>query len=689
MKSSCPSARGALRFFVLLALVIGGEFGGPALRAQFAWQSVAASPQGLAAVAYDGGVWAAVGSRGTIVRSTDSLSFSVVYSDTSAGNFSDVAAGGGKWVAVSTSGRVAVSSNAQDWTLLPPVSGFPTTAPGLYGVTYGNGYFVAVGYRLLARSSDGVSWQIESLPAAGASFEAVAWSAAGGFVAVGQNGSMARSLDGATWTAVTSGTANSLYAVTYGAGYYVAVGYGGTIVRSADGVNWTTIVAGTPAGTGTSVAWYGIAYTGGRFVATGLNKAVIHSTDGGLTWQTAALLPIVTPPALSTPDPLAIASSATRLVIVVGDGNALTSPNPDGPQAPAISAQPADAAVRPGGSLLLSVTAVGSGLTYQWQKDGSAIAGATDATLSLTGVTRADAGAYRVIVSNSGGAVVSHAATVAVREPGRLANLSIRSSAGAQDATLIIGFSITGGDNRTESLLLRGVGPTLTGYGLAGALTDPVLSVYRGQSSVAGNDNWAGDASVTSVGDAVGAFRLGAADSKDAALLYSAAPGSYTMSITGKSAAAGIALGEIYESPSAISASGDDAPRLVNLSARTFAGNAEQTLIAGFSIAGEADKRLLVRAVGPTLAAYGVGGVVADPELKVIREGVLVASNDNWAPSAAMTQAENASGAFPLTAASGRDAALIVTLSPGVYSVQATGVNGTTGIVLLEVYELP
>ena len=104
-----------------------------------------------------------------------------------------------------------------------------------------------------------------------------------------------------------------------------------------------------------------------------------------------------------------------------------------------------------------------------------------------------------------------------------------------------------------------------------------------------------------------------------------------------------------------------------------------------------ATKAVLARAIGPALSAFGVGGVLADPSLNIVGGGTLVASNDNWSsPSgngAAVTSAAAATGAFPLTAQNGLDAALVATLAPGAYTMQIAGNGSTNGFVLAEVYD--
>ncbi|MFZ9836937.1 MAG: DUF1566 domain-containing protein [Opitutaceae bacterium] len=343
--------------------------------------------------------------------------------------------------------------------------------------------------------------------------------------------------------------------------------------------------------------------------------------------------------------------------------------------------------VAPGASVQLTVGATGEGtLTYQWRKAGVAIPGATRSTLALANVGAADAGTYSVLVSGSGGTVESGPAGVALGTA-RMANLSVRSGAGAGDATLIVGFVLAGGSPPT--LLARGVGPTLGAFGVGGSLADPVLTLFSGAGvALATNDDWGGGADATALASAAaefGAFAL-PAGSRDAALLTAPAAGAYTAQLTGKAGASGVALVELYHR------SGAGVAGLVNLSARTRVGTGAEVLIAGFVIAGSEPKRLLIRAVGPALAGFGVGDVLADPQLALYRQGSAAALrlNDDWGAGGAVALAAAAGqvGAFALPANS-RDSALLVVLEPGAYTAQISGAGAASGVALLELYDVP
>lgn len=265
----------------------------------------------------------------------------------------------------------------------------------------------------------------------------------------------------------------------------------------------------------------------------------------------------------------------------------------------------------------------------------------------------------------------------------RLSNVAVRTSTGGGD-TLITGFTI--GPGPTKRVLVRAVGPTLTEFGVPGALTDPRLEVYNAAGTrIAENDNWTTDNAA--IFAAVGAFPLNSA-SKDAALVIDLPSGGYTVHVTGIGSS-GQALVEVYEVSGGVT-------RLVNLSTRANVGTGANIIIPGISIApGAGTRRLLVRAVGPSLGAFGVPGTLADPKLELFSGSNKIAENDNWgspfgvvaADAATLAAAFANNGAFPLAAGS-RDAALLINLAAGGYTLQVSGVGNTTGAALVEVYDL-
>lgn len=268
--------------------------------------------------------------------------------------------------------------------------------------------------------------------------------------------------------------------------------------------------------------------------------------------------------------------------------------------------------------------------------------------------------------------------------PGRLANLSVRTRAGTGDQTLITGFAVTG--TSTKSILVRAVGPTLSVFGLSGVLADPLVEIAPlGAANIATNDNWGGTPALTSAFASVGAFALSGPGSADAALIFSPAAGAYTAKVTGVGGRTGTALVEVYD------AGEGNATRLSNVSARTQVGTGADALIVGVVVNGNVPKRLLIRAVGPTLGAFGVSGTLADPVLVVrpLGSDTIVATNDNWRGTTALKATFASVGAFGFASDTSADAAVAIELPPGAYTATVTGKGDTTGVALVEVYELP
>jgi arabinan endo-1,5-alpha-L-arabinosidase len=365
---------------------------------------------------------------------------------------------------------------------------------------------------------------------------------------------------------------------------------------------------------------------------------------------------------------------------------------PPPPPGPVITAEPVSRTIAPGGSVTFNVTATGNNLSYQWRKNGQAIPGATSSSLTLTGVQPTDAAQYTVVVSSGAASTTSATAHLIVDTPkvGRLINLSVRSRAGVGDQTLIAGFVVSG--SGTKPVMVRGTGPTLSAFNVSGVLADPKLILYQGSTSVAENDSWGTAANQQGI-IALNGHRLGSVDlhSKDAVLLLPVDATAYTAHIRGSDGGSGIALAEVYDADLGEPGTPgfDQQARLVNISARTHVGTGDSILIAGFVINGNVPRRVMVRGTGPTLANFGVSGVLPDPMLQLYSGSAVIAQNDNWtaAPNVAEIQAV---GGHKLGAETrdSRDATLVLTLLPGAYTAHVSGVNNTTGIGLVEVYDL-
>jgi hypothetical protein len=419
----------------------------------------------------------------------------------------------------------------------------------------------------------------------------------------------------------------------------------------------------------------------------------------GATGSTLSL-PVVNPADVGTYS--VVASNAVGSTSSAGATLGIAGP-------PIITRQPLSRAVYNRANVTFSVTAVGSPApSYQWRKNGVNIAGATSATLQLKSVTRSDAGKYTVRVSNAIGWMISNTATLMTENvtsrredeavidsdgvrvtpdaanASRLVNLSVRASAGSGDDGLIVGFVVDGLANK--QVLIRGIGPSLRDFGVIGALDDPKLGLYSGSTLTASNDDWITNENallIEGVSAGVGAFGLRERGA-DAALMTTLKSGAYTAQVSSKDASSGVALVEVYDT--AVAASGS---RLVNLSVRSKVGGAAEAPNVGFVIAGTTPKRVLIRAVGPTLRAFGVTDAIADPQLEVYRGPTLVEQNDNWGGGEVYSGIFSRVGAFGFADPESRDAVLFTVLDPGAYTVVVSGANGTSGVGLVELYEVP
>jgi hypothetical protein len=359
------------------------------------------------------------------------------------------------------------------------------------------------------------------------------------------------------------------------------------------------------------------------------------------------------------------------------------TPTPAAPGEVKLEMTPAAGVVAPGAAAAFAVTATGTGtLTYQWFKNGSEIPGATAATFGLAGAAAGDAGAYAVVVTNALGSAVSNVANLAVAAlppvvtGGYITNLSARATLVSGDDALTLGYVVAGA--AAKPLLLRAIGPTLGAFGVVGAVNDPRLETFDAASvRTAANDDWlAADAAAFA---AAGAFPL-AEGSRDAALSIKVAPGAGTARVTADGP--GAVLVEIYD-PAASRVS-----RITNVSARSFVGGGDAALIGGFTLGGSGRKQLLIRALGPQLAAFGVAGALADPVVELYdAAGARIGANDNW--SRELTEVFAAAGAAPLPSDSA-DAAIAPTLDAGrSYSVVVRSRDGSPGEAMLEIYVVP
>ena len=275
----------------------------------------------------------------------------------------------------------------------------------------------------------------------------------------------------------------------------------------------------------------------------------------------------------------------------------------------------------------------------------------------------------------------------------RLINLSSRSQVGPTGgANLITGFVI--GGPAPKQVLLRAVGPGLASFGFSDIAGNPRLVLFDNTGAIiAQNTGWPTADAPTM--NRVGAFPL-TPGSADCDIVTTLAPGAYTMQVDGGSGT-GLALAEIYDASVNPQA---QYQRLVNISSRGTVGADDGVLVGGFVVTGNSPKSVLIRGVGPGLAAFGVQGALIDPKLAIYSGFTIIARNNGWSTPVTLNSAQaaataaqiastaQATGAFALTTNS-KDSAVIVALTPGAYTAQVSSVSGSTGVALVEVYEVP
>jgi hypothetical protein len=382
--------------------------------------------------------------------------------------------------------------------------------------------------------------------------------------------------------------------------------------------------------------------------------------------------------------------NAAESVFVVTNGAA--------PPRPTFITQPVAQTVAVGSTVVFNSVALGTP-TFEWRRNGAIVAGATSATLVISGASAAQEGTYTVTATNASGAAISDSVslktnTATATQVGRLVNLSILTTAGTGSKILTVGASV-GPLSSTEALplVMRGVGPGLKEFGISGALDDPTMTIFPAGSSseLAANDNWGSGQATNSLFKSLGAFELsaGSLDSAFASLAPGLRVGGYTVQVAGKGSSSGTVIAEIYDA--AGSARTATTPRLVNLSTRAQLDTAGE-LVVGFVLRGLSARTVLVRAVGPSLGALGVEGVMPDPKLELFDNdngGKKIGENDNWGGDVQIVNVADSVGAFALAGNDTKDAVLLMTLPAGAYSARLSGVGGAGGTAIVEVYEVP
>jgi hypothetical protein len=268
-----------------------------------------------------------------------------------------------------------------------------------------------------------------------------------------------------------------------------------------------------------------------------------------------------------------------------------------------------------------------------------------------------------------------------------LGNISTRLEVGTSDRVMIVGFIVQGSSPKT--VLIRGIGPSLTHFGVPNVLANPQLELHNANSLIARNDNW----QTTQIGGIITSNQvaeirnsgLAPSNALESALIATLPPGNYTAIVRGVNNTTGNGLAEVYD------LSANSGSLLANLSTRGFVQTGDNVMIGGFIVVTQ-PTRVIIRAIGPSLTRLGVPTALANPQLELHNANSLIARNDNWQTTqigGIITSDQVAEiRSTGLAPSNPEESAIIATLQPGTYTAIVRGVNNTTGIALVEVYDL-
>ncbi len=283
-------------------------------------------------------------------------------------------------------------------------------------------------------------------------------------------------------------------------------------------------------------------------------------------------------------------------------------------------------------------------------------------------------GAGAAYVFNGIGTGPTPTPTPAPTPPTQLRNVSTRLDVGVGENVLIGGFIITGNDPKL--VVLRALGPSL---GLSGVLADPELELHDASGILATNDDWMDNSAADQM--VLTDNNLDPDNDSESALVMTLDPGAYTAILRGVNTTTGIALFEAY----GLDTGGDS--QLANISTRGLVMTGDNCLIAGFIVGadGDPDASVVIRALGPSLGDFDIAGPLLDPILELHNgDGDLIDSNDDWmdGPDAQTIEDDG------LAPTEDSESALLMTAAPGEYTAIVRGVDDTTGVALVEVYNL-
>jgi hypothetical protein len=266
-------------------------------------------------------------------------------------------------------------------------------------------------------------------------------------------------------------------------------------------------------------------------------------------------------------------------------------------------------------------------------------------------------------------------------------NVSTRLPVGTGDNVLIEGFIVQGPVGSTKRIIVRAIGPSLGAFGITDALANPTLEIHdSNNATVARNDDWKkteiGGLIISDQSAEISASQLAPSNDLESAIIANLLPGSYTAVVRGLGNGVGTGVVDAFDLSPAASAS------LVNIATRGLIQPGDKLMIAGFIIQNGSVKAV-VRAIGPSLSAFGITNALADTTLQ-LRDGngAIVVENDNWKTRADGSSQQAELEATTLQPTNDLEAAFVTTLQPGQYTAQVRGKPDSTGIGVVQVYFL-
>ena len=262
--------------------------------------------------------------------------------------------------------------------------------------------------------------------------------------------------------------------------------------------------------------------------------------------------------------------------------------------------------------------------------------------------------------------------------PSKLGNISTRLRVLSGDNALIGGLIVTGGG--FKRVIIRAIGPSLTGFGVPGALENPTLDLFQGSTLLFSNDDWNNSTQQAEIAKS----GLAPSNAAESAILWTLFSGqNYTAVVRGQSGATGVGIVEAYDLDQTAFST-----KLGNISTRGFVDVDDNVMIAGLIVAGNGTTlKVLVRALGPTLGDFGVAGALANPTLDLVNaSGTVIRSNNDWKDDPQQRAQIEAAGLAP---GHDEEAALVETVTPGAYTAIVRGSGRATGVGLVEAYNIP